>query len=43
MREAEKLRYADVTALCGKSPQEISNIVHKVYDAGRKRLLKLNA
>ena len=28
---------------CGKSPQEINNIVHKVNDAGRKRLLKLNA
>ena len=37
------LRYADDTALCGKSPQEINNIVHKVNDAGRKRLLKLNA
>ena len=29
--------------MCGKSPQEINNIVHKVNDAGRKRLLKLNA
>ena len=36
------LRYADDTALCGKSPQEINNIVHKVNDAGRIRLLKLN-
>ena len=32
-----------LTALCGKSPQEINNIVHKVNDAGRIRLLKLNA
>ena len=30
-------------SLCGKSPQEINNIVHKENDAGRKRLLKLNA
>ena len=37
------LRYADDTALCGKSPQEINNIVHKVNDAGRIRLLKLNS
>ena len=29
--------------MCGKSPQEINNIVHKVNDAGRIRLLKLNA
>ena len=26
-------------ALCGKFPQEINNIVHKVNDAGRTRLL----
>ena len=38
------LRYAEDTALCGKSPQEIKKkIVHKVNDAGRIRLLKLNA
>ena len=42
-RSISSLRYADDTALCGKSPQEINNIVHKVNDAGRKRLLKLNA
>ena len=42
-RLISNLRYADDTALCGKSPQEISNIVHKVNDAGRIRLLKLNA
>ena len=42
-RSISNLRYADDTALCGKSPQEINNIVHKVNDAGRKRLLKLNA
>ena len=29
--------------MCGKSPQEINNFVHKVNDAGRIRLLKLNA
>ena len=42
-RSISNLRYADDTALCGKSPQEINNIVglHKVNDAGRKRLLKL--
>ena len=39
-RLISNLRYADDTALCGKSPQEISNIVHKVNDAGRIRLLK---
>ena len=32
-----------MTVLCGKSPQEINNIVHKINDAGRIRLLKLNA
>ena len=42
-RSISNLRYADDTALCGKSPQEINNIVHKVNDAGRKILLKLNA
>ena len=42
-RLISNLRYADDTALCGKSTQEISNIVHKVNDAGRIRLLKLNA
>ena len=42
-RSISNLRYADDTALCGKSPQEINNIVHKVNDAGRKRLLTLNA
>ena len=42
-RSISNLHYADDTALCGKSPQEINNIVHKVNDAGRKRLLKLNA
>ena len=31
------------TALCGKFPQEINNIVNKVNDAGRIRLLQLNA
>ena len=41
-RLISNLRYADDTALCGKSPQEINNIVHKVNDAGRIRLLKLN-
>ena len=34
-RSISNLRYADDTALCGKSPQEINNIVHKVNDAGR--------
>ena len=29
-RSISNLRYADDTALCGKSPQEINNIVHKV-------------
>ena len=42
-RSISNLRYADDTALCGKSLQEINNIVHKVNDAGRIRLLKLNA
>ena len=42
-RSISNLRYADDTALCGKSPQEINNIAHKVNDAGRKRLLKMNA
>ena len=42
-RSISNLRYADYTALCGKSPQEINNIVHKVNDAGRIRLLKFNA
>ena len=42
-RSISNLRYADDTALCGKSPQEINNIVHKVNDAGGTRLLKLNA
>ena len=42
-RSISNLRYADDTALCGKSPQEINNIVHKVNDVGRIRLLKLNA
>ena len=42
-RSISNLRYADDTALCGKSPQEINNIVHKVNDAARIRLLKLNA
>ena len=42
-RLISNLRYADDTALCGKSPQEINNIVHKVNYAGRIRLLKLNA
>ena len=42
-RSISNLRYADDTALCGKSPQEINNIVHKVNDAGRIRLLTLNA
>ena len=34
-RSISNLRYADDTALCGKSPQEINNIVHKANDAGR--------
>ena len=42
-RSISNLRYADDTALCGKSPQEINNIVHKVNYAGRIRLLKVNA
>ena len=42
-RSISDLRYADDTALCGKSPQEINNIIHKVNDAGVIRLLKLNA
>ena len=44
-RSISNLRYADDTALCGKSPQEINNKVglHKVNDAGKIRLLKLNA
>ena len=42
-RSISNLRYADDTPLCGKSPQEINNIVHKVNDAGRTILLKLNA
>ena len=42
-RSISNLRYADDAALCGKSQQEINNIVHKVNDAGRIRLLKLNA
>ena len=42
-RLISNLRYAYYTALCGKSPQEINNIVHKVNDAGRIRLLKFNA
>ena len=29
-RSISNLRYADDTALCGKYPQEIYNIVHKV-------------
>ena len=35
-RSILNLRYA---ALCGKSPQEINNIVHKVNYAGRIRLI----
>ena len=42
-RSISNLWYADDTALCRKSPQEINNIVHKVNYAGRIRLLKLNA
>ena len=42
-RSISNLRYDDDTALCVKSPQEINNIVHKVNDAGRIRLLQLNA
>ena len=42
-RSISNLRYADDTARCGKSPQDINNIVHKVIDARRKRLLKLKA
>ena len=42
-RQISNLRYADDATLCGKSPQEINNIIHKVNDAGRIRLLKLNA
>ena len=42
-RSISNLQYADDTALCGKSPQEINNIIHKVNDAGRIRLLTLNA
>ena len=37
------LRYADDTALYGKYPREINNIVHKVNYAGRIILLKLHA
>ena len=42
-RSISNLRYTDDKALCGKPPQEINNIVHKVNDAWRIRLLKLNA
>ena len=42
-RSISNLRYADDTALCGKSPQEINNIVHKVNYAGVIRLQTLNA
>ena len=42
-RSISNLRYADDTEMCGKSTQEINNIVHKVNDAGRIRLLTLNA
>ena len=41
-RSISNIRYADDTALCGEF-HEIKNIVHKVNDAGRIRLLKLNA
>ena len=42
-RSISNVRYADDTALCGKSSQEINNIVHKVNYALRIILLKLNA
>ena len=42
-RSISNLRYADDTAQRGESPQEINNVEHKVNDAGRIRLLKLNA
>ena len=42
-KSISNLRYTDGTALCGKPLQKINNIVHKVNDAGRIRLLKLNA
>ena len=42
-RSISNLRYADDTALCGKSSQEINNIVNMVNDVGRIRLLKGNA
>ena len=42
-RSISNLRYADDIALCGKSPQKINNIVHEVNNAGKIRLLKLNA
>ena len=42
-RSISNVRYADDTALYGKSPQEINNIVHKVNYVGGIRLLKLNA
>ena len=35
--------FVALKALCGNSPQEINNIVHKINYAGKIRLLKLNA
>ena len=35
-RSISNLRYADDTAMCGKSPQEINNTVHIVNDTGMK-------
>ena len=42
-RSISNVRYADDTSLCGNSPQEINNIVHKVTYARRIILLNLNA
>ena len=42
-RKISNLKYADDTSLCGKSPQEIYNVVHKANYAGKIGVLKLNA
>ena len=41
--DPSQIYVTQTTQHCGKSPQEINNIVHKVNDAGRRRLLKFNA
>ena len=42
-RKVSNLRYADDTALCAKSHEEISILLNNINEEGKKKNMKLNA